>query len=130
MAAPPSLRTETSPRPCAGGPLPSVRGRCVWCGGARVAALLVVVILGTAPQDGIARSVKGQYLPGDPRPTPEMGPPEVPPLPGPLLTCRVLLSSVLLARGFQVDLAITVGAPGVPAGTWSVRCAPRVAVNR
>ena len=94
-----------------------------------VIALLIAAGPVFAPREGRAGPARGQYLPGDPRPTQEMGGPEVPPLPGPLVSCRVWLSSVLLARGLQVNLAIMVGAPKRSSDTRLVRYALRTVVN-
>jgi len=94
-----------------------------------LAALLMAVSLAYAPCEGSTRPVGPEILPGDPRPTQEMGDPDVPTLPGPLVSCRVWLSSALLARGLQVDLAMVSRAPKRSSDTRLVRYAPRVAVN-
>jgi hypothetical protein len=94
-----------------------------------LAALLMAVSLGIVPREGSTRTVGPQILPGDPCPTPEMGPPETPPDGGLLVSCRVWLSSALLTRGLQVNLAIVVGVPKRPSDTQLLRSASRAAVN-
>ena len=95
-----------------------------------LAALLMAASLIFAPREGSAGPAGGRsILPGEPRPTPEMGGPEMPPDPGPLVSCRVWLSSVLLARGLQVDLVVVVEAPKSPSGTRLARCTPRPAAK-
>jgi hypothetical protein len=92
-------------------------------------ALLVVASLVCAPREGSARLMERRLLPGDPRPTQEMGTPDVPPIPGPLASCRVWLSSAVLARGFRVDLAMVSRAPKRPSNARLARYAPNVLVN-
>jgi len=94
-----------------------------------LAALLMAVSLVCASRDGNARAVEPRLLPGDPRPTQEMGPPDTPPDGGRLISCRVWLSSVLLARGFQVELAMVARTPERSSDTRLVRFAPRVTVS-
>jgi hypothetical protein len=157
MAAPPSVRTETTPRLCAGDPLPSARSRLVSsvtarsepvapdshegeapkepamkqrrCGVVSLVALLMIASLAHAPCEGSTRLVDRQLLPGDPRPTQEMGSPDTPPHPGPRASCRVWLSSILLARGIRVDVAMVRGIPKCPAGARSARCTLRPTVR-
>ena len=93
--------------------------------GVALAALLMAVSLVCAPREGSARSVEPRILPGDPRPTQEMGEPDIPPNTGPLTSYRVWLPSVLLARGIRVDVAMVLGVPRCPAGTRLARCTLR-----
>ena len=93
-----------------------------------LAVLLMAASLVCVPREGSARPIP-RLVPADPQPTQEMGAPDVPPLPGPLISCRVWLSSALFARGLQVDLATVLGFPKCSAGTRLVRYAPRVAVD-
>jgi hypothetical protein len=157
MAAPPSVRTETTPRLCAGDPLPSARSHLASsvtarsepaapdshggdapkepatkqrrCGVASLVALLVLASLAHAPCEGSTRLVERRLLPGDPRPTQEMSSPDIPPNTGPRVFCRVWLPSILLARGIQVDVAIVIGIPKCPAGARSARCTLRQTVR-
>ena len=94
-----------------------------------LAAVLMAASLVCTPRQGNARLVEPRLVPGDPRPSQEMDGPDVPPLPGPAASCRVWLSSALLARGLQVDLAMVSRAPKRSSDTRLVRYAPRVAVN-
>jgi hypothetical protein len=99
------------------------------CGVVSLVALLMIASLAHAPCEGSTRLVDRQLLPGDPRPTQEMGSPNTPPDPRPLVSCRVWLSSALLARGFRVDLTIVIAVQNPPAGIRRLRYAPRVTVN-
>ena len=94
-----------------------------------LAALLMATSLVFAPREGSARPAREQYLPVDPRPMQEMGGPDVPPNVGPLMSFRVWLSSALLARGFQVDLAMAARSQQRSTDTRLARLALRVAVN-
>jgi hypothetical protein len=94
-----------------------------------LAALLMTASLVCAPREGSARLVEPRLVPGDPLPTQEMGGPDVPPNPGPLMSLRVGLSSALLARGLQVDLAMEARAPKRSLDARLVRFAPRVTAN-
>jgi hypothetical protein len=91
-------------------------------------ALLMAASLAYAPCEGSTRPIP-RLVSGDPRPTQEMGGPNTPPDPRSLVSCRVWFSSAMLARGFQVDFAIVVGAQKRPAGSQIVRFAPRVTAN-
>ena len=67
--------------------------------------LCVAASLVLAPREGSAGPAGGRtIMPGDPRPTPELGGPELPPgTSGPSVIRQVWLYSVLLANGLQVD---------------------------
>ena len=93
-----------------------------------LAALLVAVSLVCATQDGGAKPLP-RLVPADPRPTQEMGEPETPPDTGPRVSFRVWLSSVLLAKGVQADLAIALGVSRRPGDTLLAPRVARVAVN-
>ncbi len=93
-----------------------------------VVALLMVASLVGAPREGNAKPTS-RLVPGDPAPTQEMGPPDVPPVPGPLISCRVWLSAALLARGCQVDLVMVSRVSKRSSDTRFVTCASRVVVN-
>jgi hypothetical protein len=93
-----------------------------------LAVLLMAASLASEPCEGSTRAMR-RLVSGDPRPTQEMDGPDVPVDPGPLVSCRVWLSSALLARGVQVDLAMVSRAPKRSSDTRLVRSAPRVAVD-
>lgn len=93
-----------------------------------LAALLMAASLVGAAREGSAGPAGGRLmLPGDPRPTPEMGGPEMPPDPRSLVSCRVWLSSVLLVRGLQADLTFLVGTQRIAPRIRCLRYAPRSA---
>lgn len=86
-----------------------------------LAVMLMAASLAFAPQEGSAGPAGRRDLLKDPPQTQEMGGPEDPPTPGPLISYRVWIPSVLLARGFQVDLAMVLEVPKCPAGTRLAR---------
>lgn len=95
-----------------------------------LAALLMAASLVFAPREGSAGPAGPEILPGDPRPPVELGVPETPPDAMPMITYRVWISSVLLARGLPADLAGLVGPQTRPPGSQPVRCARRTAARR
>jgi hypothetical protein len=73
-------------------------------------ALLMAASLVFAPREGSAGAAGGRtIMPGDPRPTPELGTPETPPDTAPVLVYRTWLSAALLSRGICVDIKIPAG---------------------
>jgi hypothetical protein len=94
-----------------------------------LAAMLMAASLAFAPREGSAGPAGRRDLLKDPPLTQEMGGPEDPPTPGPLISYRVWIPSVLLARGFQFDLAMVLGIPRCSAGTRLARCTLRQAAR-
>jgi hypothetical protein len=92
-------------------------------------ALLMAASLVLAPRRGSAGPAGPELILGDPRPTVELGVPEIPPNARPRVTCRIWLSSVLLAKGLQVDFIIAVETPNCRSGARFVRFAPRTAAR-
>jgi hypothetical protein len=76
----------------------------------RWAALVIALLIAAgpvfAPREGRAGPARGQYLPGDPRPTAEMGEPEVPPTPCPSRGNQVPMPVLLIARTGRLDLMV------------------------
>jgi hypothetical protein len=96
---------------------------------ALLTTLIMTVSLVSAPPEGSARSVGPQPLPGDPRPTQEMGAPDIPPSSGRLTSWRVSLPAVLLAIGIQVDVAVVLGVTMCSAVTRPLACTLRPAAR-
>lgn len=70
-----------------------------------LAALLMAASLVFAPREGRAGPAGGRsILPGEPRPTPEMGEPDVPTTPGPCRGNQTPMSVLLIAKTGRLDL--------------------------
>jgi hypothetical protein len=92
---------------------------CRWA--MTLAAMLMAASLAFAPLEGSAGPAERRVVLKDPTLTQEMGGPEDPANPGPQVSYRALIPSVLLARGFQVDLAMVLRIPRCSAGTGLAR---------
>ena len=95
-----------------------------------LAVLLVAASPIFAPHEGRAGPVGGRsILPMDPRPTPELGEPDTPSDPGPLVSVRLWIPCVLVTRGFLIDVPTQDNAPASLSRMNTARCAPRSAVG-
>jgi hypothetical protein len=94
--------------------------------------LLMAASLVFAPREGSAGPAGGRtIMPGDPRPTPELGGPETPPgTSAPSVVRKVLLSSVFLAKGLQFDWVRLIGVQKSMPVTRNVRSARRPPANQ
>jgi len=94
-----------------------------------LAALLIFVSLACAPRAGSAGPVEREFVRRAPPLAPEMNGPDIPPLPGPMISCRVWFMSALLGRGVNVELATCIRAPRHLPNARPARYAQRVAVK-
>jgi hypothetical protein len=76
----------------------------------RWAALVIALLIAAgpvfAPREGRAGPARGQYLPGDPRPTAEMGEPEVPVGPSPSSGNQVPSPVLVISETGRFDLMV------------------------
>jgi hypothetical protein len=84
--------------------------------------LLMTASLVFAPREGSAGPAGGRtIMPGEPRPTQELGEPEVPPLGAYRVVYRLLDSVVLVVRTMRIDFAavltsVEIGKPDIQRG--------------
>jgi hypothetical protein len=100
----------------------------------RWAVLLTVLVMAAslvfAPRKGSAGPAGGRtIMPGDPRPTPELGEPDTPSGPGGVVIRRPWLYSVLLAKGLLVRPILHAERPSRPSNYRPERFTHRAVVG-
>jgi hypothetical protein len=95
-----------------------------------LAALLTIVSLVCATREGSAGPAERKLVRRDPPLAPEMNGPDIPPLPGPMISCRMWLTSALLGRGIGIELTSGIRAPKRHSDARLPRYAPRLAVKQ